>query len=255
MLSTKLSDNEILRVTGLSISYQAHHIAANSFRDAFVRFVQRSRRGPEPSTVVRALRDVSFVIRKGDRLGILGANGSGKSTLCRALAGRQGELPQVQSKLYDIRAVLGDSLGIFPELTGSENARLLVELLYPWLPSEERQSIAEEAMAFSGLGDDVGRPLKHYSTGMRARLFMSVVSAYPAQLLILDEALSGADVFFNARILERYRALMEKSDASVIVSHSLAEIREMCTRVLVLEHGQKVFDGPVEDGIRRYQTA
>jgi ABC-type polysaccharide/polyol phosphate transport system ATPase subunit len=249
-------DEALVRIDALTIRFPADHVHTSSLRDVFVRSVSDPRRWlrhrAEPVT---ALRDLDLVVRPGDRVGILGRNGSGKSTLCRAIAGRHGRLPEIRSRVTDVRAVLGDALGLFPELSGAENARLLVEILYGRLPKTDRRQCLAEALAFSELGDHLQRPLKNYSTGMRTRLFLSVLSAHPAELLVLDEALSGADTFFNARVHERYERLMERSQASVIVSHSLEEIRAMCTRVIVLHEGRKTFDGGVEEGIQHFQSS
>src|SRR5262249_15637671 len=140
------------------------------------------------------------------------------------------------------RAIFDTSVGIFPELTGRENARILVQFMYP---DEYRQhdEIIEESLEFSELGKFVDMPFKMYSNGMQARLCLSLVSAVAPDLLILDEVFDGADKFFRAKISGRVVRLIEDSGAVIFVSHSMDQLAKVCTRVIYLRENKLFFDG------------
>ena len=131
------------------------------------------------------------------------------------------------------------------------SADILYEFLFPNLGSEKKQ-IIEEALQFSELGDFLDVPYKFYSNGMQTRLCLSLISALPSELLILDEVFDGADQFFRKKISARVKNMIEKSGVVVFVSHSNEQILEVCNRVIILSHGRIVFDGLPQEGIDKY---
>lgn len=209
----------------------------------------RLSREPERLTVAR---DISFKGYAGERIGILGVNGAGKTSLCRCIAGiykpSSGSI-RVQGS---VRSVFNTSIGIQPELSGRENAELLAEFLFP--EARNKTELVKEALDFSGLGSFVDVPFRLYSNGMQARLYLSLVSALPSDVFILDEVFEGADRTFTSRIAERMRAVMRSSGLVLFVSHSEDQVQSVCTRVLILDKGRLVFDGPTEEGLALYRT-
>ncbi len=200
---------------------------------------------------VHILNDLNFEINNGDRIGILGVNGAGKTTLCRCLAGLYKSRGTIETFGHKIRAVFDTSMGIQPELTGRENANLLLKFMYPEFYSEHANML-QEICDFSELKEFLDIPFKDYSNGMQARLCLSLISSKPADLLILDEVFDGADQFFRKKISIRVQDLIKHSGAVLFVSHSVDQILQICNRVWYLKDGQIIFDGPPEKGIQLY---
>ncbi len=149
-----------------------------------------------------------------------------------------------------VRAIFDTGTGVMPELTGKENAFLMARLFFPEV--RNHRPIVEEAMEFSELGHFLDIPFKQYSKGMQARLMLSLISARPSDILILDEVLDGADHFFQQKISVRMKKLIQDSGSTIFVSHNIEQIREICDRVLVLLNGKIGFMGDVEKGIKYY---
>ncbi len=243
--------NIIASVKDVFLHFELQHYFQNSLRDKAIRAL----RHPIETffgekELLRILDGINFEIEKGDRVGIIGVNGTGKTTLCRCLVG----MYRPQKGQIDIngtvRGIFDTSTGIMPELTGRENAYLLARLFYPTVKNLD--SIVEEALSFSELGHFADIQFKQYSKGMQSRLALSIISSVPADLLILDEVFDGADVFFQVKIAERMKKLIQNSGAVVFVSHSPDQVKELCNRVIILERGKIQFDGPVDEGLEIY---
>jgi ABC-type polysaccharide/polyol phosphate transport system ATPase subunit len=233
------------------VHFELEHYQQQGLRDVFVKAITHPMeyllRTPE---LLKVLDGVSFDLKKGTRLGILGVNGSGKTTLCRCLAGMM--MPQLGSIQVnaEVRAIFDTGTGIMPELTGRENANLLARLFFPEL--EDLSPIVDEAIEFSELGHFVDVPFKQYSKGMQSRLMLSLISSRSTDILILDEVFDGADVFFQKKLAGRMKKFIQNSGATVFVSHSANQVREVCDQVLVLNQGKVGFIGDVESGIDYY---
>ncbi|MEX1099107.1 MAG: ATP-binding cassette domain-containing protein, partial [Bacteriovoracaceae bacterium] len=226
--------NLILKVSDLSISYRLSYRGIDSVRDLFIKAVHNPVRLLfREKRTLDLLNHLDLELRKGERLGILGVNGTGKTSLCRTIAGMHGKNKNIFLN-GEVRAIFESSVVVQPELSGAENAWILTNLLYNKHPKEERKKIIEEALEFSELNEFVYSPFKTYSKGMKARLFLSVVSARPCDLLILDEVFSGADIFFNEKISNRVQEMIEDSGAVIFISHHLDLIKKICNRVVVL---------------------
>lgn len=251
MNSTSTCD-KILEITNLSISYKTSLFHGRGLRDAFIEMLSSPlkflmRRPHE----LKLLNNISLTVKKGERLGLVGVNGCGKTSLCRAIAGMHGKQSAIKVK-GNVRAIFDTSVVVQPELSGMENAHVLVSLMYPELSSEKRKDIVTEALEFSELGEFQYSAFKYYSKGMKARLFLSIVSARPCDLLILDEVFNGADTFFNEKITKRVKDMIEKSNAVIFVSHSTDTVRDICNRVVVIQDNQVAFDGGTDEGIDFY---
>ncbi|MGK0367413.1 MAG: ABC-type polysaccharide/polyol phosphate transport system ATPase subunit [Thermoproteota archaeon] len=249
--TTTSSDDIILEVEKLNLTFNIDYHPQNSLRGQFTSMLAH------PVTFflntaaeLHVLKDIDLILRKGDVLGILGVNGAGKSSLCRCIAGMYTPGSGKVKVNGDVRAIFDTSVGILPELTGRENARLLARLIYP--VDVDLDKIVEESLEFSELGKFTDTPFKNYSKGMQARLFLSVVSALPSDLLILDEVFAGADAYFSEKISKRLVGLMKESKAVIFVSHTPQHIEQNCNRVILINQNEIVFDGDVTEGMSRY---
>ncbi len=246
-----LDSNLVAKGENVSLHFELQHYFQNSLRDKFISAV----RNPIDTffgekEILKILDGISFEIKKGDRLGIIGVNGTGKTTLCRCLVGMYKPQKGKIEVNGTVRGIFDTSTGIMPELTGRENAYLLARLFYPKL--RDLTSIVEEALEFSELGHFADIQFKQYSKGMQSRLALSIISSVPADLLMLDEVFDGADVFFQTKIAERMKNLIQKSGAVVFVSHSAKQVEKLCNRVMILDKGKILFDGPVDQGLKIY---
>lgn len=250
MISTENSDL-LLKVSNLRVHFELEHYHHSGVRDVFVQAVTH----PldfflKEKELFYVLDDISFEIKKGMRIGILGVNGCGKTTLCRCLAGMMQAQQGTIDTTAEVRAIFDTGSGIMPELTGKENAMLLARMFFP----KERNivPIVNEAIEFSELGHFIDIPFKQYSKGMQSRLLLSLISAKTTDILILDEVFDGADVFFQKKIAERMKTFIEKAGSTVFVSHSPEQVRQVCNKVMVLSKGKIHFFGEVEEGIQSY---
>ena len=186
-------------------------------------------------TIIRSLHNVSFTLKPGDRVGLVGHNGAGKSTLLRTL-GRVYEPTSGRAEIYgEVGSLVDISLGINKEATGKENIYIRGALL--GLTRKQIDEHFEEIVDFSELGDFIDMPVRTYSSGMHLRLAFSVATIIRPEILLMDEWLSVGDASFNAKARQRMTDLVESSEILVIASHSRRLIEETCNRVLWFEHG------------------
>lgn len=198
-----------------------------------------------------ALDDVSFEIKKGERVAIIGHNGAGKSTIlkliCRVTAPTKGNI-YINGR---ITSMLEVGTGFHPELTGTENIYLNGAIL--GMTKNEVASKFDEIVSFSEVGQFVDTPVKRYSSGMRVKLGFSVASHLDSEIMIMDEVLAVGDVNFQNKCIEQMKKVAADEGRTILyVSHNMATVKSLCDRCIVLSHGKKVFDGNVEDGIAVY---
>ncbi len=197
-----------------------------------------------------ALRDISFEVKRGEALGIIGHNGAGKSTilkiLSRIMRPTKGDLV-VNGRLS---ALIEVSAGFHQDLTGRENIFLNGTIL--GMTKREIESKLDQIIAFSGIEEFIDTPVKRYSSGMYARLGFSVAAHVDPDVLIVDEVLSVGDYVFQQKCLERMREVIKGGATVLFVSHNLKSVAEFCHRSLLLEHGQMVEIGPTQEVISSY---
>lgn len=243
----------LIRATGLSKRYRVGGSVASygSLRDEIARFWRRG--GTTPQNPIRdhwAVKDVSFDLAEGEVLGIIGRNGAGKSTLLKLLAG----VTDPTSGRAEIRGRLASMLevgtGFHPELTGRENAYLNAAIL--GMDRREFAAKFDEIVAFAEIAPFIDMPVKHYSSGMYARLAFSVAAHIDPEILIVDEVLAVGDAEFQNKCIGK----MEEAGASgrtvLFVSHNVASILRLCTRVILLDRGRLVMDGSPHEVAARY---
>lgn len=197
-----------------------------------------------------AVDDVSFRIRRGEVVGIVGANGAGKTTLLKLIAGllpMEGGDIQVRGK---VTALLALGVGVHPEFTGRENIYYSGLLL--GMSKEEVQRKTPAIIEFAEIGDFIDRPFRSYSSGMRARLLFAISMSIDPDILIVDEALATGDARFVRKCGQRIRELCTSGATILFVSHNLTQIETLCTRALLLEHGRLVKDGTPAEVAREY---
>ncbi len=205
-----------------------------------------------PYKTVEASNDLNFTIRKGESVAFLGHNGAGKSTALKMITGvvfpTEGEVivNGRVSALLELRA------GFDRDLTGRENIRLRGQI---WgLTEKQIDKLEPKVIKFADLGDYIDQPLRTYSSGMKARLGFAFASSVNPEILIVDEALSVGDRRFKRKCRRRVNRIMQRRNMTMIfVTHSTNSARKFCERGIVLEHGQVMFDGPIDDAIAFYE--
>ena len=202
---------------------------------------------------VHAVKNVSFVAYRGQAIGLIGTNGSGKSTLLKAVAGL---LPAESGRVYSDGqpSLLGVNAAMMNDLTGERN--VVLGGLAMGMSREQIRERFQGIVDFSGInekGDFITLPMRTYSSGMSARLRFSIAAAKDHDVLMIDEALATGDKQFQKRSEARIRELRKEAGTVFLVSHNNKTIRETCDRVIWLEKGELVQDGPTEEVLKEYE--
>ena len=197
-----------------------------------------------------ALKGVSFEVKRGEAVGVLGRNGAGKSTLLQLIAGTLAPSEGDVSVRGRVPAMLQLGSGFSPEFTGRENVYLAGSIL--GIPRREMESRFDAIASFADIGAFMDQPLKTYSSGMGARLAFAVSFSVEPDLLIVDEILAVGDIGFQQKCVSRLRALRDNGLTMLFVSHSPDAVRSVCNRALFLVDGQMVFFGPAEQTTNQY---
>ena len=196
------------------------------------------------------LRDVSFDILPGEVVGIVGRNGAGKSTLLQIIAGILAPSSGEVRRTGTVFPLLEIGTGFNPEFTGREN--VLAGAAIMGLSSSEARAAAPLAIDFAELGPYIDRPVKTYSSGMYARLAMSLALHLPADIILIDEILSVGDVFFQIKCYDRVQQIINSGRTALICSHDLGAVRRYCSRVICLAGGRLLADGPPDEVLALY---
>lgn len=229
----------------------AHVKQAEPKRENFVkRLIASGTRHVGAVSEVHAVRGVSMVVNHGESVGIVGINGSGKSTLLRAVAGL---IPPAQGSVHVAGepALLGVNAALMPQLSGERN--IMIGGLALGLSPKEVEERYDEVVEFADIGDFVDLPMKTYSSGMGARLRFAISSAARPDILMVDEALATGDAAFRERSRRRIEEIRQDAGTVFLVSHSIATVKAMCTRVIWVHRGKVVMDGPTEEVASAYQ--
>ena len=239
-----MAKNDVaLRVNDVSICFNLSKEKVDNFKELFIKKLKGEKlRFNE----FWALKDVSFELKKGERLGILGLNGAGKSTLLKVIAGVYKPTKGSVQRYGHMAPMIELGAGFDPNYTGRENIFLYGSVL--GFSKEFLMSKYDEILEFSELGEFIDVPIKNYSSGMKARLGFSIATVVEPEILILDEVLSVGDA--------KFRKKCEKFDHGVtvlFVSHSLAQVKRLCNKAIILEHGQLIAKGDIDDVVEIYE--
>ena len=227
----------------VSVAFPIFNVGSRSLKNKVLSISTGGKLGIDAKGVaeIRALDDINFIFKNGERVGLIGHNGSGKSTLLRALSGvytpQRGSI-HVEGKTTSLIDI---SLGINPEFTGRENILIRGSLL--GLTRDQISKRTDEIIEFTELGEFIDMPLRTYSSGMQLRLAFAISTTIEPEILLMDEWLSVGDENFKGKAEKRMQHLADKSNILVIASHSAEQILKVSSRVLWLEHGKIKMDG------------
>jgi lipopolysaccharide transport system ATP-binding protein len=203
-----------------------------------------------------ALRDISFEVKKGETVGIVGRNGSGKSTLLQIIAGTLNPTEGVVDVYGRVAALLELGSGFNPEFTGRENVFLNGSIL--GISREEMQQRFDDIAAFADIGEFIEQPVKLYSSGMVVRMVVRLAFAVqafvPKEILIVDEALAVGDMFFQAKCMAQIKRLLDDGITVLFVSHDTGAVKSLCRRALLLDHGQMIENSTADIVAERYYS-
>lgn len=239
----------IIKVENVSMRFRMDKNKTTSLKEWVVTHLLNKQQYEEFS----ALNDVSFEVKRGEILGIIGRNGAGKSTLLKVISGIYKPSSGKVVTAGRVAPMLELGSGFDMELSGHDNIFLNGAIL--GFSEEFLKSKYDEIVAFSELGGFIDMPLKTYSSGMLARLAFSVATVIESEILIVDEILAVGDAAFQEKSRARMLELMSGGTTVLFVSHSLQQIREMCDRVIWLEHGAVKMIGETNAVSRVYETS
>jgi lipopolysaccharide transport system ATP-binding protein len=247
-----MNNDDAIRVQGLSKCYQIYSNPADRLKQFIFPRIKRLLGKPSRPYYREfwALENITFTVKRGETVGILGSNGSGKSTLLQIICGTlspTGGSVQTQGR---IAALLELGSGFNPDFTGKENVYLNAAVL--GLTLDEINRRYDDIVNFAEIGDFINQPVKTYSSGMTVRLAFAVQSQIEPDILIVDEALSVGDAKFQAKCFDRLRQLKENGTSILLVTHSSEQIVSHCTQALLLNKGRQIELGEPKRIVNRY---
>lgn len=237
-----------VEVKNVSILFNLNKEKVDNIKEYFVKFVTRKLMFTE----FWALKDISFTVNKGERLGILGFNGAGKSTLLKTVAGVLKPTKGSVTVHGVIAPLLELGAGFDSNYSGKENI-----FLYGATMGYSRKYIQDrydEIVEFSELKDFIDVPVKNYSSGMKARLGFAIATAVEPEVLILDEVLSVGDAKFRRKSEAKVRSMFDKGVTVLFVSHSTEQVRRLCDKAIILDKGQIIAQGEVNEICDMYDS-
>jgi lipopolysaccharide transport system ATP-binding protein len=238
--------NELIRIENLTKKYKLYNKPIDRLKEVLNPFGRKYHKD------FYALKDISFSIKKGEIVGIIGKNGSGKSTLLKIISGvlkpSSGKV-QVNGK---VSALLELGTGFHPELSGMENIFLYGSIM--GISKSEMKKKVNDIIEFADIGEFINRPVKMYSSGMFARLAFSVAIHIEPEILIVDEVLSVGDISFQYKCFKKFNEFKEKGVTILFVTHSMGQILTHCDRALFLKNGKLIRDSyDVESVVTEYE--
>jgi lipopolysaccharide transport system ATP-binding protein len=241
-----------INFNNVNVDFPIYNASGRSLKKRLIQVATGGQLGSDAQgrVIVRALDNVTFSFRDGDRVGLLGHNGAGKSTLLRLLTGVYSPSSGSAEVHGDIGSLIDISLGIDPEATGRENIFLRGGLL--GMSKQQINANMAGIIEFSELGDFIDMPLRTYSTGMHLRLAFAVSTIVRPQILLMDEWLSVGDEGFKHKAEQRMGELVQTTNILVVATHSRELLMETCNRAIWLEHGRLKMDADTETVAKAY---
>lgn len=232
--------DDIIQASQVSMCFRMDVTKTTNLKEWFVKKIKREQKFES----FYALSDVSFTVPRGEVLGIVGRNGSGKSTLLKVISGIYKPTSGKVVTAGRVAPMLELGSGFDQELSGRENVFLNGAIM--GFAEEKLREKYQEIVDFSELGEFINMPLKTYSSGMMMRLAFSVATMIEPEILIVDEILAVGDAAFQKKSFDRMMQIIRGGTTVLFVSHSLQQIRDLCSRVLWLDHGRVVDIGETE---------
>ena len=254
--------NTIIRVSHVSKRYRLGQIGGTTLREELQRLGARMRGKEDPTRRIgsrvlshnetfMALEDVSFDVKRGERIGIVGRNGAGKSTLLKLISRVTAPTEGWIGLNGRVASMLEVGTGFHGELTGRENIYLNGAIL--GMTMREIDSRIDEIVEFSECAQFIDTPVKRYSSGMYVKLAFSVAAHLDSEIMIMDEVLAVGDMAFQKKCLDKMNSVSISEGRTILyVSHNMSTIRQLCEKCALLDHGKLVYLGDVEEAIRRY---
>ena len=239
-----MPDQVVIKVEKLSKAYKLYEKPADRLKESLHPL------GKKYHHEFFALKDISFEIRRGETVGIIGKNGSGKSTLLKIITGIVTPSAGVFEVRGKIAALLELGAGFNPEFTGIENIYMNGTVM--GFSRAEMDARLDDIVAFADIGDFVRQPVKTYSSGMFARLAFAVNANVNPDILIVDEALAVGDMFFQAKCVDRMKRMMDDGVTILFVSHDSGAVKGLCQRGILLSKGQLVLDSSADAVVEEY---
>ena len=236
----------VLELNNITLDYPKGQSVLSIIKRKILQLLRKKTIAPH----YRGLDGINLTINRGEIIGVIGRNGSSKSTLLKVMAGIF--TPDEGTVLIDgdISLLSGVGQGMNKHLTGRENIHLYGSILGH--SKETMDSLTDQIIEFSELHDFIDEPLRTYSSGMRARLGISVATAVKPDLLLIDEVLGVGDPGFKKKSQEKIRKMMDDSNTVIIVSHSFGLLKEICDRMIMMEKGRIKILGAPEEVISKY---
>lgn len=240
------SENNIISVNDVSMIFNMSKEKIDSVKEYMIKLIKKELM----YTQFVALENISFNVKKGEVVGLVGLNGSGKSTLLKIIAGVMKPTKGSVSVNGTIAPLIEVGAGFNPNLSGRENIFLNGMLL--GYSKKYLQEHTQEIIDFAEIGEFIDVPLKNYSSGMRSRLGFAIATTVRPQILIVDEVLSVGDFKFKEKCHKRIQEMMANDTTVLIVSHSINQVKELCSRCIWFEKGHMVMDGPSQEVCDKY---
>lgn len=238
---------EAIKLEHVGMRFNLSKEKVDSMKEYFIKLLKRELKFDE----FWALKDVSFVANKGDRIGVLGLNGAGKSTLMKVIAGVFRPTEGIVTRNGVIAPMIELGAGFDKQYTGAENI-----YLYGAVLGHSRKFMEEkfdEIVEFSELKEFIDVPLKNYSSGMRARLGFAIATVVKPDILILDEVLSVGDAKFRKKSEKKLMDMMDTGVTVLFVSHNLDQVKRICNKAMILEKGKLLEYGDIDTVAEKYQ--
>jgi len=239
-----VDENIVIEIKNLTKNYKLYNNHSDRVKEAFHPFRKKFHH------IFSALNDISFDVKKGETLGIVGRNGSGKSTLLQILCGILNPTSGLAEIKGKVSALLELGAGFNPEFTGRQNVFINGAIL--GLANKEMEACFDDIAEFAELGDFIDQPVKTYSSGMYVRLAFAVAIHVNADILIVDEALAVGDEIFQRKCFSRIQQLQQKGTTILFVSHSAGQVVELCNRAILLDQGELLLDGTPKQVVSEY---
>ena len=237
-------EENVIEIKDLCKEYKMYHSKKDRLLEILLPRYQKH-------STFTAMEGFNLELKKGEILGILGRNGAGKSTLLKMITGvvvpTSGEI-KINGKVSSLLE-LGTAFN--PELTGYENIYQHGQIM--GLTKEEVKEKEKEIIEFADIGEHLNQPVKTYSSGMFARLAFACAINVDPDILIVDEVLSVGDMAFQLKCFKKFEQFKKKGKTILFVTHSIADVLNNCNRAIILQHGKKVFDGKVKEGVEEYK--